>query len=177
MTKWLKEDTELQTIPVVAVTAFAMRDDEERIRDGGCDAYLSKPISVPKFIETIRRFLGVRQSMQPLLAQAEERRRNEAKGGFVSMRASDYVFPAARLTEPTVSHTPITFTFAGWEYLSSHFSCSVSLLVSPDASFSFNVQMLSSLPSCSDQRVRSRRWVSLLSGCHRWRSIQPGFWL
>ena len=58
VTKWLKEETELQTIPVVAVTAFAMRGDEERIRDGGCDAYLSKPISVPKFIETVRRFLG-----------------------------------------------------------------------------------------------------------------------
>ena len=59
VTKWLKEDPELQAIPVVAVTAFAMKGDEERIREGGCEAYLSKPISVPKFIETIRRFLGV----------------------------------------------------------------------------------------------------------------------
>ena len=32
--------------------------DEERIREGGCEAYLSKPISVGKFIETIRSFLG-----------------------------------------------------------------------------------------------------------------------
>ena len=59
MTKWLKEDPELKAIPVVAVTAFAMKGDEERIREGGCEAYLSKPISVAKFIETIRRFLGV----------------------------------------------------------------------------------------------------------------------
>jgi two-component system cell cycle response regulator DivK len=43
---------------VVAVTAFAMRGDEERIRESGCDAYLSKPIPVAKFVETIRRFLG-----------------------------------------------------------------------------------------------------------------------
>jgi two-component system cell cycle response regulator DivK len=43
---------------VVAVTAFAMKGDEERIREGGCEAYLSKPISVGKFIETIRHFLG-----------------------------------------------------------------------------------------------------------------------
>ena len=63
VTKWLKEDPELKAIPVVAVTAFSMRGDEERIRKGGCDAYLSKPISVPKFIETIRRFLGVGLSM------------------------------------------------------------------------------------------------------------------
>ena len=45
-------------IPVIAITAFAMKGDEERIRQGGCEAYLSKPISVAKFIETIRQFLG-----------------------------------------------------------------------------------------------------------------------
>src|SRR3954469_13741134 len=58
VTKWLKDDEELRSIPVVAVTAFAMKGDEERIREGGCEAYLSKPISVGKFIETIRHFLG-----------------------------------------------------------------------------------------------------------------------
>src|SRR6202158_5992163 len=58
VTKWLKEDPDLKEIPVVAVTAFAMKGDEERIRQGGCEAYLSKPISVGKFIETIRHFLG-----------------------------------------------------------------------------------------------------------------------
>jgi two-component system cell cycle response regulator DivK len=56
VTKWLKEDDELKSIPVVAVTAFAMKGDEERIRAGGCEAYLSKPISVAKFIETVRHF-------------------------------------------------------------------------------------------------------------------------
>jgi two-component system, cell cycle response regulator DivK len=66
VTKWLKEDAELHAIPVVAVTAFAMKGDGERIRESGCEAYLSKPISVPKFIETIRRFLGVGQSMPDL---------------------------------------------------------------------------------------------------------------
>ena len=50
---------ELKAIPVVAVTAFAMKGDEERIREAGCEAYLSKPIPVPQFIETIRGFLGV----------------------------------------------------------------------------------------------------------------------
>ncbi len=58
VTKWLKDDPTLKSIPVVAVTAFAMKGDEERIREGGCEAYLSKPISVGKFIETIRHFLG-----------------------------------------------------------------------------------------------------------------------
>jgi two-component system cell cycle response regulator DivK len=57
VTKWLKEDESLRSIPVVAVTAFAMKGDEETIRQGGCEAYLSKPISVAGFIETVRRFL------------------------------------------------------------------------------------------------------------------------
>lgn len=58
VTKWLKEDEDLRHIPVIAVTAFAMKGDEERIRDGGCEAYMSKPISVSTFLETVRSFLG-----------------------------------------------------------------------------------------------------------------------
>jgi two-component system, cell cycle response regulator DivK len=58
VTKWLKDDDELREIPVVAVTAFAMKGDEERIRGGGCEAYISKPISVVSFIDTVRRFIG-----------------------------------------------------------------------------------------------------------------------
>jgi len=58
VTKWLKEDEALRGIPVVAVTAFAMKGDEEVIRQGGCEAYISKPISVTSFLETVRRFLG-----------------------------------------------------------------------------------------------------------------------
>ena len=65
VTKWLKDDEDLRAIPVVAVTAFAMKGDEERIREGGCEAYLSKPISVAKFMETIRRFLGTPESGRP----------------------------------------------------------------------------------------------------------------
>lgn len=58
VTKWLKDDDQLRDIPVVAVTAFAMKGDEERIREGGCEAYISKPISVAAFLETIRQFVG-----------------------------------------------------------------------------------------------------------------------
>ena len=58
VTRWLKDDDSLCHIPVVAVTAFAMRGDEERIRSGGCEAYISKPISVLSFLDTVRRFIG-----------------------------------------------------------------------------------------------------------------------
>src|SRR5215468_368230 len=62
VTKRIKDDPELSRIPVVAVTAFAMNGDEERIRQGGCEAYLSKPISIAKFMETVRSFLSVAES-------------------------------------------------------------------------------------------------------------------
>lgn len=57
VTKWLKEDERLRSIPVIAVTAFAMKGDEEKIREGGCEAYISKPISVTSFLQTIDSFL------------------------------------------------------------------------------------------------------------------------
>ncbi len=58
VTKWLKEDDDLRYIPVIAVTAFAMKGDEQRIREGGCEAYLSKPINVAGFMDTVRKFIG-----------------------------------------------------------------------------------------------------------------------
>ena len=58
VTKWIKEDDNLKSIPVVAVTAFAMKGDEEKIREGGCEAYIAKPISVTNFLQTVERFLN-----------------------------------------------------------------------------------------------------------------------
>ena len=59
--KWLKADDLLCRIPIIAVTAFAMKGDEEKIRQGGCEDYLSKPIKVAAFIETVRKHLGGRR--------------------------------------------------------------------------------------------------------------------
>lgn len=58
VTKWLKDDAELKSIPVIAVTAFAMKGDEEKIREGGCEDYISKPISVSRFIEVVQTYLN-----------------------------------------------------------------------------------------------------------------------
>ena len=57
VTKWLKDDEELKDIPVIAVTAFAMKGDEQKILEGGCEGYISKPISVSEFMEVIGSFL------------------------------------------------------------------------------------------------------------------------
>ena len=58
VTKWIKEDEALKLIPVIAVTAFAMKGDEEKIREGGCEAYIAKPISVENFLNMVKEFLS-----------------------------------------------------------------------------------------------------------------------
>jgi two-component system cell cycle response regulator DivK len=53
----LKADEELKRTPIMAVTAYAARGDEERIRDAGAEGYVSKPISVVRFVEAVRALL------------------------------------------------------------------------------------------------------------------------
>ena len=54
----LKADNNLKHIPVVAVTAFAMKGDESKILEAGCDDYIAKPISVPVFLDTVTKHLS-----------------------------------------------------------------------------------------------------------------------
>jgi two-component system cell cycle response regulator DivK len=56
-TRRLKADPDLRHIPIIALTAHAMRGDEERARSAGCDGYLSKPISPRRVVEEVKRFL------------------------------------------------------------------------------------------------------------------------
>jgi two-component system, cell cycle response regulator DivK len=58
VTRSLKEDDDLKAIPVIAVTAFAMKGDDRKILDAGCDAYMAKPISAVRFLESIKGFLN-----------------------------------------------------------------------------------------------------------------------
>lgn len=58
VTRRLKSEDVMRDIPIIAVTAFAMKDDEEKILAAGCQAYISKPISIVPFLNTVRRFLG-----------------------------------------------------------------------------------------------------------------------
>jgi two-component system cell cycle response regulator DivK len=57
VTGWIKGDPATREIPVIAVTALAMRGDEQRVMAAGCDAYVSKPISCGDFLDTVARFL------------------------------------------------------------------------------------------------------------------------
>lgn len=59
ITRKLKADPQIRHIPVIAVTAFAMKDDEDKIMQAGCEAYLSKPIAIDVFLATVQKFLAV----------------------------------------------------------------------------------------------------------------------
>ena len=56
----LKADPETADIPIIALTAFALRGDEERAREVGCDGYLSKPCRPRTLREVVSRFLAGR---------------------------------------------------------------------------------------------------------------------
>lgn len=56
-TKRIKSKSELQDIPVIAITSHAMRGDELRAREAGCDDYLAKPIDENELMTKIRRFI------------------------------------------------------------------------------------------------------------------------
>lgn len=58
LTRCLKAEPSFASIPVIAVTAFAMQGDEEMILAGGCDAYLSKPVDISVFLKTVARFIS-----------------------------------------------------------------------------------------------------------------------
>ncbi|MHB8791928.1 MAG: response regulator [Thermoleophilia bacterium] len=56
-TRQLKKNPITENIPIVAITAHAMTGDEERIRDAGCEGYISKPINTRELAKTIRKYL------------------------------------------------------------------------------------------------------------------------
>lgn len=62
ITRWIKDDEEISYIPVLAVTAFAMRADEQRVREAGCEAYLSKPIQIKSFIKAVESLIPVEKA-------------------------------------------------------------------------------------------------------------------
>ena len=69
----MKGDLELRPIPIMAVTAYAAKGDEERIRDAGAEGYVSKPISVIKFVEAVRTLLAApRKETEQVPEEREE---------------------------------------------------------------------------------------------------------
>jgi two-component system cell cycle response regulator DivK len=76
----LKADAELAPIPIMAVTAYAAKGDEERIRDAGAEGYVSKPISVLKFVGAVRALLEAAEARAEAAAEPELTAAEEAPG-------------------------------------------------------------------------------------------------
>lgn len=90
ITKMIKDDPDLKKIPVIAVTAFAMKGDEQKIRDGGCEDYISKPISVARFMEVVRHYLdnsgsdaNEKGEQQPAEKETEAMQKKQPEKGAV----------------------------------------------------------------------------------------------
>ena len=61
LTRRLKADTATQGISIIALTAYAMKGDEERVRAAGCDGYMSKPIDTRALPEAVASWLAARK--------------------------------------------------------------------------------------------------------------------
>jgi two-component system, cell cycle response regulator DivK len=69
----LKADEALKPIPIMAVTAYAAKGDEDRIRDAGAEGYVSKPISVIRFVDAVKGLLKDREQMPEISSSAVDR--------------------------------------------------------------------------------------------------------
>lgn len=57
-TRILKDDAATRNIPIIALTAYAMPGDVEKIRQAGCDGYMSKPIDIPKLLRMVGEYVS-----------------------------------------------------------------------------------------------------------------------
>jgi two-component system cell cycle response regulator DivK len=90
----MKRDEGLRRTPIMAVTAYAAKGDEERIRDAGAEGYVSKPISVVRFVEAVAGLLttaGERNASE----QAEAAAVDAAKGSMAIEQEVEADGPAA----------------------------------------------------------------------------------
>ncbi len=67
--RFIREVEKLKDVPIMAVTAYAAAADEERTRVAGAQAYVSKPISVAKFVAKVNELLGIENASEKAPAQ------------------------------------------------------------------------------------------------------------
>jgi len=58
-TKILKAGAETRNIPIIALTSYAMKEDDEKIREAGCDGYITKPIDTKEFLKKVAEYLRI----------------------------------------------------------------------------------------------------------------------
>jgi len=75
LTRWIKDDAAIKHVPIMAVTAFAMRQDERLVREAGCEAYMSKPIQMSAFISEVKRLTGTQTASPARSTRSSSSRR------------------------------------------------------------------------------------------------------
>jgi two-component system, cell cycle response regulator DivK len=96
VTRRLRGNDRSRRIPIIAVTAFAMGWHEREVLDSGCDAYISKPISIPRFLRTVESFLPPESCCREAFRQ---------QGVFTSHDSSIAREPVARTRHLRVVHS------------------------------------------------------------------------
>ena len=79
--RMIRKDDDLAEVPIMAVTAYSAQGDEERIRAAGAQAYVSKPISVVKFAQTVDELLTTNSEPEPALGTTETLANEDDGGG------------------------------------------------------------------------------------------------
>ena len=79
--RMIRKDDDLAEVPIMAVTAYTAQGDEERIRAAGAQAYVSKPISVVKFAQTVDELLTTSSDPEPTLGTTETLANEDDGGG------------------------------------------------------------------------------------------------
>lgn len=79
--RMIRADEQLCDVPIMAVTAYSARGDEERIRAAGAQAYVSKPISVMRFADTVEQLLKAQSEPEPHVEAAAQGPDDEASSG------------------------------------------------------------------------------------------------
>jgi two-component system cell cycle response regulator DivK len=100
----IKADDELAPIPIMAVTAYAAKGDEERIRDAGAEGYVSKPISVLRFVEAVRTLLEAAAARAEAEAEVPETEEAAAPEGEAAPEGSEE--PASQDRHPGEGRDP-----------------------------------------------------------------------
>ena len=95
----LKADAELRRVPIMAVTAYAAKGDEERIREAGTEGYVSKPISVIRFVEAVRALLAAARPQEETSPREPDEEEQEEQAAEVRVErayaaAAERVFDA-----------------------------------------------------------------------------------
>lgn len=77
-TRLIKADSTTRHIPIVAATAYAMKDDEQKVIEAGCDGYITKPIDIQVLLKTVEKYLSNKNIDQIVLNRSGDNEKRQS---------------------------------------------------------------------------------------------------